>query len=72
MFEQIIELLNQIANDRTVPRNIRNKCEESINILKDENIYVQLVKSFGYEFHKSLLLTGSILLNYSAVCYRLV
>ncbi len=33
MFEQIIPLLRQIADDRTVPRNIRTKCEESISIL---------------------------------------
>lgn len=33
MFEQIIPLLRQIADDRTVPRNIRTKCEESIQIL---------------------------------------
>ena len=33
MFEQIIPLLRQIADDRTVPRNIRTRCEESISIL---------------------------------------
>ncbi|MBU3957726.1 MAG: UPF0147 family protein [Nanoarchaeota archaeon] len=33
MFEQIIPLLRQIADDRTVPRNIRTRCEESIQIL---------------------------------------
>lgn len=35
MFEQIIPLLRQIADDRTVPRNIRTACEESIKILQD-------------------------------------
>jgi len=33
MFEQIIPLLRQIADDRTVPRNIRTRCEESIGVL---------------------------------------
>jgi uncharacterized protein len=33
MFEQIIPLLRQIADDRTVPRNIRTRCEESISVL---------------------------------------
>ena len=36
MFESIIQLIEQIATDRTVPRNIRAKCEESIEILKKE------------------------------------
>jgi len=36
MFEEVINLIQQIANDRTVPRNIRSKCEESIEVLKDE------------------------------------
>ena len=37
MFESIIQLIEQIATDRTVPRNIRAKCEESIEILKKED-----------------------------------
>ena len=36
MFEEVINLIQQVADDRTVPRNIRSKCEESIKILKDE------------------------------------
>jgi uncharacterized protein (UPF0147 family) len=36
MFENIIPLIQQIANDRSVPRNIRTKCEESIKILQTE------------------------------------
>lgn len=36
MFENITPLIQQIANDRTVPRNIRIKCEDSINILGNE------------------------------------
>jgi hypothetical protein len=36
MFENVIPLIQQIANDRTVPRNIRTRCEESIKILQDE------------------------------------
>jgi len=35
MFENFIPLIEQIVNDRTVPRNIRTKCEESIKILKE-------------------------------------
>lgn len=37
MFETVIPLIQQVANDRTVPRNIRAKCEDSINVLQDEN-----------------------------------
>lgn len=37
MFENIIPLIQQVANDRTVPRNIRTKCEECIKILQDES-----------------------------------
>jgi uncharacterized protein len=36
MFENIIPFIEQVVNDRTVPRNIRTKCEDSIKILKDE------------------------------------
>jgi uncharacterized protein (UPF0147 family) len=36
MFENVIPLIQQIANDRTVPRNIRTKCEESIKILQED------------------------------------
>jgi uncharacterized protein (UPF0147 family) len=36
MFENVIPLIEQIANDRTVPRNIRAKCEDSIKILQNE------------------------------------
>ena len=36
MFEEVINFIQQVANDRTVPRNIRAKCDESIVILKDE------------------------------------
>jgi len=35
MFEDIIPLLKQIAEDRTVPRNIREKVETSIRALQD-------------------------------------
>ena len=37
MFDKVIQLLDQIVNDRTVPRNIRRSCEECINILKNES-----------------------------------
>jgi len=36
MFEDIIPLLKQIAEDRSVPRNIRAKVEESIAALQNE------------------------------------
>ena len=36
MFEEIITLIQQVAEDRSVPRNIREKCLESIEILKTE------------------------------------
>jgi len=36
MFEEVISFIQQVANDRSVPRNIRARCEDSINILKDE------------------------------------
>jgi len=35
MFEREIELIQQVSEDRTVPRNIRQICTESIEILKD-------------------------------------
>lgn len=34
MFEDIITLIQQVAEDKTVPRNIREKCLSSIEILK--------------------------------------
>ena len=36
MFENVIPLIEQIVGDRSVPRNIRTKCEDSIRVLKDE------------------------------------
>ena len=36
MFEDVIPLIQQIANDRTVPRNIRSRCEDSIKTLQNE------------------------------------
>ena len=36
MFEDISELIKQVSEDKTVPRNIREKCLEAITILKDE------------------------------------
>lgn len=36
MFEQVIELLQQVVNDRTVPRNIRSSCEECIETLESK------------------------------------
>lgn len=36
MFEQIIMLIKQVADDRTVPRNVRTKCEECVTILQNE------------------------------------
>ncbi len=36
MFEDIITLIQQVAEDRSVPRNIREKCLECIDTLKQE------------------------------------
>jgi uncharacterized protein (UPF0147 family) len=36
MFENVIPIIEQVVNDRSVPRNIRTKCEDSVKILKDE------------------------------------
>ena len=36
MFENVIPIIQQIANDRSVPRNIRIMCENSIHILQNE------------------------------------
>ncbi len=36
MFEQIIELIQQVVDDRTVPRNIRSSCEECIKTLQSD------------------------------------
>jgi len=33
MFEDIIELVKQVSEDRSVPRNIREKCAECIKTL---------------------------------------
>ncbi len=52
--------------------NINNYKNLILDIVKSSNMYIQLVKSFSYEFDKPLLLTGSILLNYSAVSYRVI
>lgn len=36
MFERIVPLIQQIADDRTVPRNIRERCAAAIKTLGDE------------------------------------
>ncbi|MBU3905102.1 MAG: UPF0147 family protein [Nanoarchaeota archaeon] len=36
MFEDIAELIKQVSEDKSVPRNIREKCLESIRILNDQ------------------------------------
>lgn len=36
MFEEVVKMLQQIANDRTVPRNIRTNCEECTKTLQNE------------------------------------
>lgn len=49
MFEQIIPLLKQIAEDRTVPKNIRTRCEESVNVLnsgQDNAVKINTVISY--------------------------
>jgi hypothetical protein len=44
MFDKIIPLLQQVASDRTVPRNVRSKVENSIKVLQDskEDIRVRI------------------------------
>jgi len=37
MFEEIINLMNDVMNERSVPKNVRSKIEESIKNLKDES-----------------------------------
>ena len=39
MFEDIIELIKQVSEDKTVPRNIRERCLESIEILKTDKYF---------------------------------
>jgi uncharacterized protein (UPF0147 family) len=36
MFENVIPIIQQVASDRTVPRNIRIMCEDSIKVLQNE------------------------------------
>lgn len=36
MFEDVIKMFQQIISDRSVPRNIRSKCEECVKALSDE------------------------------------
>ena len=50
MFEDVIPLIQQIANDRTVPRNIRSKCEESVKILQNnkEDLAVRISTVISY------------------------
>ncbi|MFH1229331.1 MAG: UPF0147 family protein [Candidatus Aenigmatarchaeota archaeon] len=36
MFENVLPLIQQISNDKTVPRNIRTKCEDSVKILQND------------------------------------
>lgn len=42
MFEDIIPLLKQVAEDRTVPRNIREKVEASIKALQNDKEDVKM------------------------------
>jgi uncharacterized protein (UPF0147 family) len=42
MFEDIMMMLQQVSEDRTVPRNIRDKILESIEVLKKDKEPVDL------------------------------
>jgi uncharacterized protein len=42
MFEQIIPLLQQITEDRTVPRNIKEKIVQSVTVLKNDKEAVSI------------------------------
>lgn len=41
-FEQAIPILTQITQDRTVPRNVKEKIAECIKILQDEKLEIKL------------------------------
>jgi len=36
MIKDIIEMMNELINDRSVPKNVRTKIEEAINDLSDK------------------------------------
>jgi len=38
MFDKITEMLKQVSEDRTVPRNIRTKLEECVKVLSDDKM----------------------------------
>ena len=42
MFEDVVKLLEQVSEDRTVPRNIRTKIEEGIKTLQDDKEAVDI------------------------------
>jgi uncharacterized protein (UPF0147 family) len=42
MFEDVIALLKQVGEDRTVPRNIREKVEASIRALQNDKDEVKV------------------------------
>ena len=42
MFEQIIPMLQQVAADRTVPRNIPTKVEDSVRVLQDQKADIKV------------------------------
>lgn len=45
----VVELLEQIASDRTVPKNIRAAVEDSMNALAgDDDVKVRISAAIGY------------------------
>ncbi len=46
VFNQVIEVINQIKEDKSVPKNILTKLDEMIEILNDEkeDVYIRIDK----------------------------
>ena len=55
--EEAVKILNNIANNRQIPRNIRRTAEETINLLHDENLTpatraasaIQAIENMAYD-----------------------
>ena len=45
-FKQVIEIINQIKEDKSVPKNVITKLDEMIEILNDdqEDVYIRIDK----------------------------
>jgi len=55
--EEAVKILNTIANNRQIPRNIRRTAEETINLLHDESLTpatraasaIQAIENMAYD-----------------------